>query len=334
MKKLTYEFVSNYFTENNCTLLESEYHGNLKKIRYICQCGEPSVTTFASFQKGTRCKKCGLDKLRKKFQLSHQQVKEFFEKHGCVLLEKTYVNAQTAMNYICVCGKPDKKTYANFYNGQRCKECGNKKNAERQRFSFDYVYKYFENNGCILLESNYKNNMQLLNYICECGNYSQTSFANFQKGVRCKDCGIEKIKGENNYNWQGGITQLQNYLRSQIYSWKIESLKTNNYTCAISGQKGGNLEVHHLYPFNKIIDEVMISLNLPIYDSMSLYTKEEVSLIDKRFHELHSSYGLGIPVEKIIHDEFHSIYGKVNFTPKDFEEFKQIKLMQLSDQSA
>jgi hypothetical protein len=41
-KKLTYEYVSNYFEDRGCILLEKEYINNHTKMRYICNCGDIS----------------------------------------------------------------------------------------------------------------------------------------------------------------------------------------------------------------------------------------------------------------------------------------------------
>ena len=48
-KKLTYEYVKNYFIEQNCVLLETEYKSN-KNLS--CYCGNKSEITFNSFHRG------------------------------------------------------------------------------------------------------------------------------------------------------------------------------------------------------------------------------------------------------------------------------------------
>lgn len=61
-----------------------------------------------------------------------------------------------------------------------------------ERFSYDYVYNYFKENGCELLSKEYINNCTLLDYICECGNQSKIKFNDFKNGVRCNICGYKK----------------------------------------------------------------------------------------------------------------------------------------------
>jgi len=58
-KKLTYEFVKNYFEELGCELLEKNYKNTHYPMRYRCSCGNISKISFSSFKNGSRCKKCG-----------------------------------------------------------------------------------------------------------------------------------------------------------------------------------------------------------------------------------------------------------------------------------
>ncbi len=44
-RKLTYEYVNNYFKSQGCTLLSKKYTNAYTKIRYICLCGDENITT-------------------------------------------------------------------------------------------------------------------------------------------------------------------------------------------------------------------------------------------------------------------------------------------------
>jgi len=63
-------------------------------------------------------------------KLAYVEVKEVFESKGNKLISKEYKGNKVPLEYICDCGKLDKKTINNFRNGQRCKACGSKKAAE------------------------------------------------------------------------------------------------------------------------------------------------------------------------------------------------------------
>ena len=46
MRKLTYEYVRDYFSEQGCELLETEYKNCMTKMRYRCKCGNISKISF------------------------------------------------------------------------------------------------------------------------------------------------------------------------------------------------------------------------------------------------------------------------------------------------
>lgn len=68
------------------------------------------------------------------------------------------------------------------------------------------------------------------------------------------------LLGMNNPSWRGGITPLYEKIRHslQYELWREKIFKRDNYTCQNCGGRGGNLEVHHMKPFSKIIEEYNI----------------------------------------------------------------------------
>jgi len=62
--KHSYEYVKEYFNKNNCKLVSREYVNDATKLDYICVCGNDSQITFNSFQQGTRCNECGVERTR------------------------------------------------------------------------------------------------------------------------------------------------------------------------------------------------------------------------------------------------------------------------------
>ena len=61
------------------------------------------------------------------------------------------------------------------------------------KLTFDYVYNYFKEHGCELLESEYINSKTKMKYICTCGDSSEINFDNFKSGKRCWGCRNTKI---------------------------------------------------------------------------------------------------------------------------------------------
>jgi len=119
------------------------------------------------------------------------------------------------------------------------------------------------------------------------------------------------LVGKDNPNWRGGVTALYFELRSEIKEWQLESMKNCNYKCVISGKEFDN--IHHLYPFKNIVNEVFETLNLEQLPKVLDYSEVEFDNIN---------YGLGVCLSKPIHKLFHDTYGYTNNTPEQFYEFK------------
>lgn len=61
-----------------------------------------------------------------------------------------------------------------------------------KKLTYEYVEKYFKEEGCKLLETEYKNNSTKMKYICTCGDINEISFDSFKQGCKCKKCGYKK----------------------------------------------------------------------------------------------------------------------------------------------
>lgn len=128
--------------------------------------------------------------MRKKWNI--ENVKSYFEEKGCTLLETVYVNNKVPMRYICECKEESDIAFAEFLVEKRCWECGVKKRADKNRHSFEFVKKFFEDQGCVLLEENYIDNKTKMRYICAKGHHRETRFDKFYSGEGCKICGHER----------------------------------------------------------------------------------------------------------------------------------------------
>ena len=114
VESLGYKFISEKF--------ENQVH----TITCICTCGKERICQLKNIRKGKGgCKGC----LDKRFALNYTEVEEFFKLQGCVLLEKEYKNARKKLKYKCKCGNVSVICFYSFKNGNRCKECGIRKNS-------------------------------------------------------------------------------------------------------------------------------------------------------------------------------------------------------------
>lgn len=156
--------------------------------------------------------------------------------------------------------------------------------------------------------------------------YVNTNRVNSGKDKYCScECSQEsqrlKFIGKNNPNWQGGISELYEFLRRSLLDWKNKSMEANNYKCLLSG--GRFDDVHHLYSFESIVKETLNDLNFPIKQLIQEYTQNELEMMSAKCLEIHYKYPLGVCLKASIHKIFHINYGFGNNTPEQFDEFKQ-----------
>ncbi len=110
--------VKQYFTDNECELLEDKYINAKTKMKYICSCGNISEITFGKFKyRKQRCMKCsGTPKHSQKY------VEQYFNSEGCQLLDNYKSNKQK-LKYRCHCGNISEIKFNNFIQGQKCIKC-------------------------------------------------------------------------------------------------------------------------------------------------------------------------------------------------------------------
>jgi hypothetical protein len=123
-------------------------------------------------------------------KLKFDYVKKYFEEQGCTLLETEYKNSIAKMRYVCSCGKESIIAWSNFFRGSRCYDCGHKKHYNNLRCDYDEVKKRFENNGLILLETEYIHSSTPMKYICKKGHISTITWnsLNRKKNIGCGTC--------------------------------------------------------------------------------------------------------------------------------------------------
>jgi|GEM_PF-1257695 len=197
-----------------------------------------------------------------------------------------------------------------------------------KRNDFEKVKRDFENMNFTLLttEDEYINSRQSMK--CICNNHpniiQEKEHFHTTKDVGCKYCRAENISGEGNWNYQGGITPLHNYLRQHILQWKKDSILFYNGKCVLTNNT--TTIVHHLYSFNLILQELIQELKLDM-DFTKIKVEDlpddQLKLLKDRCLELHYKYGLGVCLSDNVHKLFHSLYSYGNNIPEQFTEFQQ-----------
>lgn len=279
------------FEKRNCILLEETYINNSTSMHFLCSCGEIGYKSLQHFLKSPQCKKCGYTNAgNKNGRFTIEKVRDVFEEKGYILLENVYVNNYEKLSYICSCGSLHEMSFANISKNKKCPNCHGK-----TIWNLEKVKDVFKASNCLLLASEYINSSTNMNYQCSCGNISNTTLSNFLKGVRCFQCGIKKLSGNNNYNYNEKLTtEERRKLREcpEYRQWRKDVLLRDE-CCVLCGENN-NLVAHHLQSYMKFPESRTIIEN-------------------------------GITLCKECHINFHKQYGFVKGNTKEqFLEFKEV----------
>ena len=122
-----------------------------------------------------------------------EQVVSIFESKKCILLDSKYTNQLQELNYIAICGHPNRTPLKTFVggNGLKCRACA------LDIHTFKTVTKAFLDKECVLsiteeeFNTIYVNNKNKIKYIASCGHNNSVSLKNFislNQGIQCPSC--------------------------------------------------------------------------------------------------------------------------------------------------
>lgn len=316
-----FEKVADYCTRKGLNLLSTrmDYENNKSKLRFICTYHSNEgvqESNFANIKKNkTCCFHGGVEATANGIRVDGNKVHNDFITHGLIpnFEPEDYLNNSQPLPFKC--NKHLEKgvmyrTYGNLNYTEGCIYCANERTASLLRSSQEEVFAYFMQRGLLPLENeNYKSKDMKIKYRCEkhLSSTQEISYHGLKStSIPCAYCREES-----------SITKLNRRLRSCLDEWKKKSELACNYQCVLTGKN--DYEIHHLYSYNKIIEDALATLGLPI---KSDYNYDEIQSIKFEMLKLHDTHPLGVCLSKDIHTLFHILYGKKNNTVEQFEEFK------------
>ena len=134
----------------------------------------------------------------------------------------------------------------------------------------------------------------------------------------------DKMARENNPSWKGGITPTSIHLGHLpvVKQWFSSSKQQVNYTCELTGKVGG-VNTHHLKAFSIIVKEAHELNNIQVKQQVKDYTEEELHKLEEYVASWHKDTSNAVVLSEEVHMLFHSLYGKGDNTPEQFEEFRE-----------
>jgi hypothetical protein len=294
---ILYKVIQTFFQKNNCVLLTTreQYKNTRQNLDYICICGNRSATPWFCFKKGVRCKKCGDKRTGDSQRTPYNKIQLYFRKHHCILLSDSYINGRRKLKYRCSCGNVSFTTFHAFKLGHRCAKCGALKISRSRMLPFKTISNLINKIGYKFQDPVHWGCHAKIKLICNNGHLVSMSYSVLKKGGRCKTCHLERNKGQNHPLWNPNLTDEERKRQRhypEYYEWRRNVYHRDNFTCQITGQRGVELEAHHLNGYG--------------------WAKNERADVNN-----------GVTLAKNIHKLFHQRYGRSNNTRGQFEAFKE-----------
>lgn len=133
-----------------------------------------------------------------------------------------------------------------------------------------------------------------------------------------------KPKHHKNFNKRfsssSGDAVVNNYFRRHLIEWRQASFEEHNNRCIISNSTE-NLDVHHInVRFQDLLKEAHNNLNIKQHKVLTSYSIVDLTKVKQELLRLHFEYGLGVPINHSLHQQYHSIY-KDQINSTTFHEF-------------
>ena len=277
-----------------------------KKCIFNCENDSDHVyyRTLDHFTDGYKCPFCSHQKIHPKDSLGKQ--------YPAVLEIWSDKKTKSPYEYAPISGKKawfkcgngihedyERKISASQEASFRCPECGKIQSHNREKE--DLSKQTFGELTPLYIDKEMTKKTAKTHWVCKCscGNFTVSSLSNLKRGISTT-CGNRMIhySGENNGNWQGGITPLNRKERMtpSYNEWRQSVYKKDNYICQCCGVVNPlGLSAHHI-------------LNFSTHKALRYDLKNGISLCSN----CHNPFNVG---------SFHNIYGTLNNTPEQLEEY-------------
>jgi len=165
---------------------------------------------------------------------TYEQVKEYVESKGCILLSKEYFKCQYSLDFIGTCGHNYSVSFEKFKHNKQytCQSCGKKRTGFKKRLTYDYIFNYIKDKGCQLLNNSYDGNNKKLDILFKCGHKGKRTFQDFKTSTFiCSRCAntmkysIEEVK-EKFLSYGYIVEDGQDYINANT---KLSFLDRNGY---------------------------------------------------------------------------------------------------------
>lgn len=170
-----------------------------------------------------------------------EHVQQIFEQNNCQLLSTEYTKNTNILEFKCKCDIQDEMSFKKYLVQLCCNDCHKQTLTRCFKYTYEEVKETFEKNGCQLLSTEYNNQLQELEYICECKNVAKIMFKQFLKDRRCMNCAIQKRK-ETNLERYGNEVSMNSEELKEIWVHKVKNRSKEERESINNKRKETNLE--------------------------------------------------------------------------------------------
>ena len=209
-----------YFLEREGYEMIGEFKSLIDSIEVVCPQGHNTTISFASFEKGCRCKHCkpsdrkpimeGFKENNKELgkngnkKYSLEEAKDLLAEVGFEMLDNEYNGIKSQVTFKCSHGHIHTMRFDKARKG-KCPKCA----EENAFYNIDFIKEYLKKDGYTLISTEYKGIYETIEVMCDEGHLYETTFNNYKNyGFRCPICKssigerrIQKYLVENNINY-------------------------------------------------------------------------------------------------------------------------------------
>jgi hypothetical protein len=100
-----------------------------------------------------------------------------------------------------------------------------------KKLTYEYVKKYFEENGCKMLDTKYRDARTKIKYECSCGGISEILFHGFKAGYRCKECVKVKKRKKFAFTYKYVKSFFKKHGCKMLDDFYVNAREKINYRC-------------------------------------------------------------------------------------------------------
>lgn len=298
------------------------------EVKHICNGDKMFYESFDELTDDLKEKYCGANKqMASRARKSYVNLINELNKRGHTLMSEYIDNQKHKVLIDYNCGHEQHWIRASHYkNGSGCPECAKIRASEITKQQWKNMTEENKKRQSEKLSKTLRSRTQ--EQIEEQKRKTRLAMTPEKEATRRAKISVTskgKRSGENCPTWKGGVTPIKEHFRKDcvtIKQWFKDAKINVDYTCELSGIRGGKLEVHHLYSFSKIVEDAHNFYGISIKVTIGDYTQEELKLLENYIEQWHKDFNNAVVLSKNVHRLFHKIYGLHNNTPEQFEEFK------------